>query len=106
MEMLGRYTQRSRLVYERSPLRFREFRFKGADIRYPKAQGKLHLKGSVALQVVVGVDGRPHNPKIMELSGRPVMAYAALVGIRRWQFDPATVDGEPVNSFFFLTMSF
>lgn len=32
--------------------------------------------------------------------------YAALAGIRRWQFDPATVDGEPVNSFFFLTMSF
>lgn len=79
---------------------------KRPDVRYPKAQGKLHLKGSVVVQVVVGVDGRPHNPKIMELSGRPVMAYAALIGLRRWQFDPATVDGEPVNSFFLLTLNF
>jgi len=79
---------------------------KRPDIRYPKAQGKLRLKGSVALQVVIGVDGRPHNPKITKLSGRPVMAYAALIGLRRWQFDPATIEGEPVNSFFFLTMNF
>ncbi len=79
---------------------------KRPDIRYPEAQGKLHLKGSVKVQVVVGVDGRPHHPKIMKLSGRPIMAYATLSGLRRWRFDPATIDGEPVNSFFFLTMSF
>jgi len=75
-------------------------------IRYPKAQGKLKLHGSVVVQIVIGIDGKPYNPQIVKLSGRPIMAYSTLVGLRRWRFEPSMVDGTPVNSFMTITMRF
>ena len=79
---------------------------KQPDIRYPKAQGKLKLHGSVVVRIVIGTDGRPHNPQIVRLSGRPIMAYSTLIGLRRWKFEPSMVDGRPTNAFMTITMNF
>ena len=76
------------------------------DIRYPKAQGKLKLHGSVVVRIVIGTDGRPHHPQIVRLSGRPIMAYSTLIGLRRWKFEPSMVDGRPTNAFMTITMNF
>jgi len=62
---------------------------------HPRTQSIATLSFAVSLLVSLGLPARDAADE-----------YAALVGIRRWQFDPATVDGVPVNSFFFLTMSF
>ena len=50
----------------------------------------------VAMRIVVGIDGTPHNLKI---TSAPNSDYdkATLSAVRQWRFKPATCDGEPME---------
>jgi TonB family protein len=53
------------------------------------------LQGDVIVQAVIGTDGKVVSARI--LSGPPILKQAALGAIRRWIFEPVSLNGEPVE---------
>jgi len=57
---------------------------------YPELSRKMNIWGSVKIEVVVAPNGTVKDAKIV--GGHPVLANAALDAIRKWRFEPATVE--------------
>jgi periplasmic protein TonB len=63
---------------------------------YPPAARRLGLQGSVILEVLIDVDGRVRESKLVQSSGYDVLDQAALAGVKdNYRFVPGTVDGKP-----------
>jgi protein TonB len=56
---------------------------------------KAKYQGVVVLDIVVGIDGRVHNPKVIRSLGMG-LDEKALERVQSWKFDPAKKDGRPV----------
>ncbi len=66
---------------------------------YPRAALQRQLTGTVLLQVLVGVDGRPLEVNISRSSGyRELDEAARLQVLKRWSFQPATQNGNAVQA--------
>jgi protein TonB len=66
---------------------------------YPRDALRAGLQGTVLLQVLVDVDGRPLRVEIQKSSGHHELDDAARKFVlRHWTFRPATVDGRPVQA--------
>ena len=50
---------------------------------------------SVELEVIVGKNGRLREPLILDAKGELTLVCAALDTLRRWEYVPAKVEGEP-----------
>lgn len=75
-----------------------------AAVRYPRnARG---ASGEVVLRVHVEVDGFPHRVEIERSSGSRVLDRAAVDAARRWRFEAALRDGEPVASELLIPIDF
>lgn len=74
--------------------------------RFPAGRAFEGLVVDVVVQVIVGVDGRPKEPLILESKGELTLVWAALEALRQWTFEPATRDGVPEPSLYRLTVSF
>jgi TonB family protein len=74
--------------------------------KYPEKARLLRISGIVILECTIDKSGVVRNGRVLKGLAAPTMAYAALEAVRRWQFQPATVDGEPVNVIFNLTINF
>ena len=57
---------------------------------YPELARKMNITGSVKIAVVVAPNGTVKDAKIV--GGHPVLANAALDAVRKWRFEPATVE--------------
>ena len=53
---------------------------------YPDLLRKMHLSGSVKIEVVVAPDGSPKSQKI--LGGHPLLAQVATDALRKWKWAP------------------
>ena len=56
---------------------------------------KAKYQGVVTLYVIVGVDGRIHNPRVLRSLGMG-LDEKALERVQTWKFEPARKDGRPV----------
>lgn len=66
---------------------------------YPRDALIAGLQGTVLLQVLVDVDGRPLRVDVERSSGHRVLDDAARrYVLRQWTFRPATKDGRPVQA--------
>jgi protein TonB len=66
---------------------------------YPRAALRAGLTGTVMLQVLVGVDGRPLDVMVAASSGHRQLDEAARRHVlQRWTFRPAMRDGQPVQA--------
>ena len=66
---------------------------------YPKRALQQRLTGTVLLQVLVGVDGRPLEVIVAQSSGHRDLDEAARAQVlKRWSFQPATRDGQAVQA--------
>ena len=74
--------------------------------RYPEKARLLRITGIVILECTIDKSGVVRDGRVLKGLPVPTMAYAALEAVRHWTFQPATVDGEPVNVFFNLTINF
>lgn len=72
---------------------------------YPEAALAARLEGSVVLELTIDRDGRVADVKVLR-AGQLGMAEAAVEAVRRWRFEPSTVDGEPVEVLYILTVRF
>ncbi|RIK98608.1 MAG: energy transducer TonB [Burkholderiales bacterium] len=67
---------------------------------YPGAARRMGDQGEVRLDVHVGADGTVLDVRLRQSSGSPLLDRTAIETVRRWRFDPATVDGRPVAAWY------
>lgn len=66
---------------------------------YPREALRDGLTGTVVLEVLVGVDGRPLQAEVVSSSGHRVLDHAARRQVlARWIFKPAVHSGVPVQA--------
>ncbi|QIL20245.1 energy transducer TonB [Thermomonas sp. HDW16] len=66
---------------------------------YPRRALLQHLTGTVLLEVLVGIDGRPLEVKVAQSSGYRELDEAARAQVlKRWSFQPATKNGLAVQA--------
>ena len=81
---IGGPTKPAQLIYQVDP----EF---SEDAR------KAKFQGMVVLMIEIGVDGRPHNPKILQSPGLG-LDVKAVEAVTQWRFRPAVRGTTPVVS--------
>jgi TonB family protein len=75
--------------------------------RYPEAARKDKLQGHVIVLAMVDQQGVPHAPMVMDMSpGAEELAAAAVDAVTAWRFEPATLDGKPVDVYYTITVQF
>jgi TonB family protein len=57
--------------------------------------GVVSPESSIALSLIVDVQGKPQNVRVRESGGKG-LDDSALKALRKWRFTPATCDGEPM----------
>jgi len=62
---------------------------------YTKAARKARLQGTVVLWLVVNRQGRPEQVRVQR-SLDDGLDWNAVEAVKRWRFEPATKDGQPV----------
>lgn len=62
---------------------------------YPWRARRLRIQGTVRLQAIVGLDGAVEDLQL--LSGQCYLAEAAIEAVRRWRYQPTSIDGVPVE---------
>lgn len=66
---------------------------------YPREALHGRLSGTVMLEILVGVDGRPVEVTVLTSSGHRVLDQAARrIVLSRWTFEPAMRGGSPVQA--------
>ena len=66
---------------------------------YPREALRRRIEGTVLLQVLVGVDGRPLDVIVQQSSGNRALDEAArLQVLKRWRFRPAMQDGIAIQA--------
>jgi len=89
----------------------------GGNIQYPKliqrtdpvypeparAQG---IEGSIVVSAVIGTIGNVVSAQVANRSAPPELAEAALEAVRTWQYEPALLNGEPVEVVTEITLNF
>ena len=58
------------------------------------------------VHVLIDSDGSVRHPAVVSQSVAPTLLYAATEAVKRWQFEPATMDGKPSPVEFDLTVNF
>jgi TonB family protein len=88
-----------------------------ADIRQPVCLNRRNPKyplgavaGSIAepimVRVIIDKDGAVRHPRLLNPTAAPTLVYAATEAMKKWQFQPASVDGKACAMDFELTVNF
>jgi TonB family protein len=64
-------------------------------LEYPPAAKDQRIQGVVLLAVIVDRSGNVSN--IQLISGHPMLARAAIDGVRQWKYKPYLLNGEPIE---------
>ena len=64
--------------------------------RYPQEALRRDVGGTVRVRVTVATDGSVDRLELAEGSGNRFLDRAAMEAVRRWRFQPAMRDGQPV----------
>jgi protein TonB len=73
--------------------------------KYPGLAIKTRTPGVVKVQCVIDKDGKVSNPQIVS-STFVVFNQPVLDALRQWTFAPGTLHGQPVDTYFELTITF
>ncbi|HET9391124.1 MAG TPA: TonB family protein [Steroidobacteraceae bacterium] len=74
---------------------------------YPPAALRAGIEGNLALEVLVGPDGRVRDARVLRTSGSSILDQAAVDEARRhWKLRPATRDGVPFEQWYTLRVVF
>jgi TonB family protein len=71
---------------------------------YPEEARQQHIQGAVVLEVRTRIDGTIEEVKLV--SGQRLLADAAIAAVKRWQFRPRMVQGQPVEMHTTVTLNF
>ena len=62
---------------------------------YPEQAKAAHVGGVVDIHIVIGTDGRVKEAT--RISGDPLLVTAAIDAIDHWQYEPISLNGNPVE---------
>lgn len=65
---------------------------------YPPRAVELGLTGTVLVRVRLTPDGATEETRLWRTSGHALLDAAALAAVRRWAFEPASIDGRRVEA--------
>ena len=65
--------------------------------RYPRSASRRNIEGVVKVAFTITADGRVENPRVLSASPPDVFNKAAIKAIKKWKFNPKTVDGKAVE---------
>ncbi len=65
---------------------------------YPQEAMRRGIGGTVRVQVTVAPDGSVERMDVTQSSGNRYLDRAALSAVRRWRFNPAVHNGQPVSA--------
>ena len=65
--------------------------------KYPINAARLKQEGWVQVSFVIGDDGKVLDPIVTDSSGISSLEKAALKSVSKWQYSPATRDGEAIE---------
>ena len=68
-----------------------------ADPKYPMEAVRRSQEGWVRISYVVGADGKVIDPIIEDYVGNSRFKKAALRAVKRWRYEPALLNGQPVE---------
>lgn len=70
--------------------------------------GALHfgIEGMLIVEVIIETDGSLSTPRVLRALPAPTLTYTALDAVRRWRFEPAKRDGNPVPVIFNLSINY
>lgn len=71
---------------------------------YPQMAKVAHITGDVILRALIGRDGTIRQ--LEPVSGHPVLISASMDAVRRWQYKPYLLNGEPVEVDTTITVKF
>jgi TonB family protein len=74
--------------------------------KYPLGAVIGKVSAPVIVHVLIDSDGNVRHPAVVSQSVAPTLLYAATEAVKRWQFEPATMDGKPSPVEFDLTVNF
>lgn len=72
---------------------------------YPAAAVQARAQGLVVMESVITTQGEVVEVKVLK-ADREDLAAAAVMAIRQWRFEPATLNGQPVDVYYNLTVNF
>lgn len=72
---------------------------------YPPAALKARLAGLVILQVLLGKDGAVRDVTVLR-AGSMGMTESAEAAVRQWRYEPALLNGRPVEALMTVTVTF
>jgi TonB family protein len=75
------------------------------DPEYPRIAIVSRKSGVVRLRCIIGKDGRIRDPEIL-FSSFNAFNQPALDAVRQWMFSPGVLHGQPVDTWFELTVTF
>ena len=81
-DMEGYFDSPPRLVFGKSPV-------------YPIRAAISGIPASVTLRYTIGADGKTRDIEVIGGSGKPFSTHA-VIAVREWRFEPATLGGDPV----------
>lgn len=80
-------------------------RISGAEPRYTEIARRARIEGVVVLQAVIGRDGRVREIEVIKPLGMG-LGDAAAAAVSGWTFEPATLDGAPIDVIYQVTVRF
>ena len=76
------------------------------DPKYPLGAVIGSVAEPIIVRVVIDKDGMVRHPRLVNTTAAPTLVYAATEAVKKWQFQPASVDGKPYPMDFELTVNF
>jgi TonB family protein len=77
-----------------------------APAKYPHAERSQGRDGWVTLNFMVDPQGKPYEIAVIESTGNQGLENAAVEAAKDWEFEPATLDGRPIDAGLTMTVSF
>ncbi len=69
-------------------------------------RGRRSRRPSVRVEMIVTREGKPTWPRVVRGFEDPMAVFSALLVLREWTFEPATLDGEPVDAIHYQGLEF
>ena len=79
---------------------------KRVEPRYPMGARAFRVSGIAIFTCVIDKNGSLSDIAMKKALPAPTLSYMAMEALRQWKFEPATIDGKPVDVFFNLTISY
>ncbi len=76
------------------------------DPKYPLGAVVGSIAAPIVVKVVIDKDGSVRHPRLVNTTAAPTLVYAATEAVKKWQFQPASVDGKACPMDFQLTVNF